>query len=254
MEKEDLIKSSFLPRTEVLERHDYKPTHPVEVFMVRLLKHHIQEIISTYGKPTSSNPRVLDVGCGRQPFRKDLEALGYTYISVDVQQNPEESVDIICEIDKPLPDSIFSLGTFDFIFCTEVMEHVADWNMAFSNFTQLLAPKGRLFITCPHFYILHEEPYDFWRPTPYALRYFGDRFGLKVLHEIKAGNAWDVIGTSIAISYTLPASPTLKNRILNKIISKCLSFLLQLLDKRHLQNAVNLHSPLYLSNIMVFEK
>lgn len=245
-----------LKRSEIVERETYEPTHPVEEFMVRLLRKNIEHILflSSYAIPTSSNPRVLDVGCGRQPFRKDLESLGYQYNSIDAQQNPEKSVDIVCEIDKPLSTELLNLGSFDFIFCTEVMEHVADWNIAFSNFVQLLAPGGKLFITCPHFYILHEEPYDFWRPTPYALKYFGNRFGLKILHQVNAGDAWDVIGTAIASCYSTPASQSFGDRLLNKIVAKCRKTLFQLLATRRLQTAVQLHSPLYLANITIFEK
>jgi len=243
-----------LERANIIERASYEPGGPQEEFIVPLLRRHIEEVLSAYAKPTSLNPRALDVGCGRQPFRKDLEALGYTYIGIDVQQNLEKSVDVVCEIDKPLPPEITSYGEFNFIFCTEVMEHVADWNMAFSNFDKVLAPGGRLFITCPHFYQLHEEPYDFWRPTTHALHYFGNKFKLKILHQVNAGDAWDVLGTLLANCYSLPASRKLSDRILNRIVSQCRQFLFQLLVSRRIQTAVHLHGPLYLSNIIVFEK
>ena len=126
-------------------------------------------------------------------FRKDLEALGYSYIGIDVQQNPEKSVDVICQIDKPLSAEMTNLGEFNFILCTEVLEHVAEWELAFGNFYKLLAPGGRLFITCPHFYQLHEEPYDFWRPTNHTLNYFGNKFKLRNIYQVNAGDAWDVL-------------------------------------------------------------
>lgn len=246
--------TDYLPRSEVIERVNYEPMYPQEKFIVPLLRQHIEEILSTYAKPTSINPRALDVGCGRQPFRKHLEALGYIYSSTDAQQSPEESVDVVCAIDQPLPSELTRSGPFDFIFCTEVMEHVADWNMAFSNFAQLLAPGGRLFITCPHFYQLHEEPYDFWRPTPYALHYFGNKFGLKILDQVNAGDAWDILGTLLANCYPQPASRSLGDRLLNRIVSRCHKFIFQLLVSRRLQTSVQLNGPLYLSNIAVFEK
>jgi SAM-dependent methyltransferase len=244
----------LLREPQFQRRPNYEPGTPQDQFIVPLLRQHIKQILLTYGKPISLHPRALDVGCGRQPFRQDLEALGYTYVSIDAQQNLEESVDVICEIDKPLPPEITNYGTFDFILCTEVMEHVANWDITFSNFAQLLAPGGRLFITCPHFYQLHEEPYDFWRATPYALQYFGNKFELKILHQVNAGDAWDVLGTLLANFYSLPASLSLRDRILNRIVSQCRQFILQLLIGRHLQKSVHLHSPLYQANIVVFEK
>ena len=158
----------FKSRPQVVERESYETMAPQEKFTVSVLRHHIEHVLSNCAEPVSKNSRVLDVGCGRQPFRKSLEELGYHYYSIDVQQSPNESVDVIYEIDKQLPIEVLNLAPFDFIFCTEVMEHVADWETTFRNFSHLLSSKERLFITCPHFYQLHEIPSDFWRSTPYA--------------------------------------------------------------------------------------
>ena len=104
---------------------------------------------------------MLDVGCGHQPFRTHLESSGGRYTSLDAQQNPEKTVDFVGAIDDDLSAGLLEIGPFDFILCTEVLEHVADWQKAFTNMASLMARQGRLLITCPHFYQLHEEPYDF---------------------------------------------------------------------------------------------
>lgn len=241
-------------RPERFARPSYKPSAPQEEFIVKLLRSHIEQVLVNYGKPSSTNSRALDVGCGRQPFKQELEELGYSYTSIDVQQNPEGSVDIVAEIDRPLPQEIDRYSGFDFIFCTEVMEHVADWNMAFNNFSNLLAPGGRLFITCPHFYQLHEEPYDFWRATPHALHYFGNKFGLKILYQVNAGDSWDVLGTLITTCYALPASRSLGDLILSKIVNLLKRGLFSLLKSRRIQRSVQIHGSMYLSNIVVFAK
>lgn len=239
-------------RPEKVQRLTYEPSAPQEEFIVKLLRSHIEQVLINYGKPSSSNSRVLDIGCGRQPFRQELEALGYVYSSLDVEQNSEGSVELLGEIDQPLPQELDS--KFDFIFCTEVMEHVADWNMAFNNFSRLLAPGGRLFITCPHFYQLHEEPYDFWRPTPHALRHFGRKFGLEILHQANAGDGWDVLGTLITTFYALPASRSISDRILSRIINLLKQWLFNLLKSRIVQRSVQLNGSTYLSNVVVFIK
>src|SRR5919199_1880256 len=207
----------MLTREQHIQRIEYSATSPQDQFIVQLLRKHIEQILSTYAKPTSPLSRALDVGCGRQPFRKDLEALGYTYMSLDAKQNLEETVDIVYEIDQPLTPEVIKQGTFDFILCTEVMEHVANWDVAFSNFAQLLAPGARLVITCPHFYQLHEEPYDFWRPTLHSLRYFAERVGLRSLHLVAAGDAWDVLGTLLANCQPSAGSSRLLHRGVAKV-------------------------------------
>src|SRR5207247_641957 len=148
----------------------YVPAGPIEQFIVPLLRQRIEAAFQTDLPPA---PRtVLDVGCGRQPFRHLLEGPGSRYVGMDVTQTPEGSVDIIAAIDAPLPLVTTALAPFDFILCTEVLEHVADWTTAFANFAALLRPRGRLLLTCPHFYLLHEEPYDFWRPTLHAIAHY----------------------------------------------------------------------------------
>jgi hypothetical protein len=111
--------------TNYIRRNDYATAAPQDQFIVSLLKYHIQQALSNYAKPTNSEARALDVGCGSQPFRSDLEALHYSYTSLDAEQNSEDSVDIICLIDQPLLPETLKDKQFDFILCTEVMEHVA---------------------------------------------------------------------------------------------------------------------------------
>lgn len=247
------LNSSF-ERPTIINRPTYEPSGEAEEFIVPLLRNQIEYVLATYGKPKSNNPYVLDVGCGRQPFRQKLEEIGYIYKSLDIKQNPENSVDIIWQIDKLLPKDFILFSSIDFIFCTEVLEHVANWDIAFNNFANLLNIGGRLFITCPHLYMLHEEPYDFWRPTLYGLQHFADRYGFKVLHEVKAGDGWDVIGTVLASCYCSPVGRNMFDRLLNQIIAKCRRLLLLLIASRILQNYVNFDSSLYLSNVIVFEK
>src|SRR5947209_20546412 len=62
----------------------------------------------------------------------------------------------------------------------------------------LLAVGGKLVMTSPHFYYLHEEPYDFFRPTTHAFAHFAARHGLRVMEMKQLGDAWDVAGTLLA--------------------------------------------------------
>lgn len=246
--------TSNMIRVEICRRPDYRPAGPNEEFIVPLLRQHIERALATYAAPAPPQGRVLDVGCGRQPFRQILEAIGYSYIGMDTQQNPEGTADVICPIDEPLPVELTGRGSFDFILCTEVMEHVADWDVAFKNLVSLLTQGGRLLITCPYFYHLHEEPYDFWRPTLHALNYFASRVGLKTLQQEAAGNAWDILGTILGCSHPVPASSRLLDRGVTRLVRLSHRWLFEALRRRHLQRMTQLQSTLYMSNIVVFER
>src|SRR5882724_7574443 len=224
-------------RPSVKERPDYEPSAPQEQFIVPLLRRFIEGGIETYAKPVPADACALDVGCGAQPFRSKLEGLGYKYTSMDVQQNDDKSVDVIAAIDAPLPE-ILRARSFHFVLCTEVLEHVVDWRQAFTNLTALTEPGGRLLITCPHFYQLHEEPYDFWRATPHALRYFAEAFGTKILEDKAAGDAWDVLGTLLTNCSPFSPSYRISDRLVRKLVALSQKYLLKLLLSRRLQRVV----------------
>lgn len=240
--------------TNYVRRNDYATAAPQDRFIVSLLRYHIHNVLSNYGKPIKANSCALDVGCGSQPFRQDLEALSYSYISLDAEQNSEKTVNIVCPIDQPLPPEALTEGEFDFILCTEVMEHVANWQGAFENFSKLLAPGGRLLITCPFIYPLHEEPYDYWRPTPYTFQYFAEKYHLEIIHQVRAGDGWDVLGTLLANFEAKPKSRSFKSRLLYKIFYKCHKALLKSLLNGDLQKTLNAEGTLYQANIVVFQK
>ncbi|MFQ3580720.1 methyltransferase domain-containing protein [Chloracidobacterium validum] len=238
-----------------IQRPDYRPAAPHEAFMVPLLRREIEAMPEAY-LPQSPSGRALDVGCGRQPFRPWLEAHGFRYVSLDVAQNPEGTVDFLCEIDRPLPEALLAAGPFDFLLCLEVLEHVADWETSFANFACLMCSGARALVTCPHFYFLHEEPNDFWRPTPYAFQHFAAKYGFEVKFQKAAGDGWDILGTLLASSYPQPVGRSLVNRLVNRAYWSVHRLLLWGLKSRQLQSRVSWHSPFtfYQANVVVLEK
>jgi len=184
-------------RPQLNGRLDYERARgSTEAFIVPLLANAIRQRLSTL--PPGAGRAALDVGCGRQPLRAEIERLGYHYTGLDMQQDSLRPVDVIAPIDAPAPPELIARGPFAFILCTEVLEHVADWDAAFANFARLLGPGGRVLLTCPHLYPPHEVPYDFWRPTEHAIGYWAGRHGLTLRSAERLGSGWDVLGTLLA--------------------------------------------------------
>lgn len=243
-------------RPNVTRRDGYAPSHPVEQFIVTLLADRIGRHLSDLQTWAAGRPsrRALDIGCGRQPFRSRLAEIGFDYVGFDVHQNTENNVDEIGLIDGDLPESLRRRGPFDLLLCTEVLEHVADWGRAFANIAELMAPGARLLVTCPHFYQLHEEPYDFWRPTPHALRHYADKAGLKVLRIEQAGDGWDVLGTWLPNVTLMPATPSLLDRFLAKGARFACRLLFNAIKRGRIRQRLRPAGSLYLSNVALFEK
>jgi SAM-dependent methyltransferase len=207
------------------------------------------------GKTPSAAARVLDVGCGNQPFPSRIESTGVSYRPLDASSHDGVSIDVIARIDQPdLPEAIYQDGPYDLILCSEVLEHVAEWDVAFANFYSLLARSGHLILTCPHFFPLHEEPYDFWRPTPYAISFFAEKYGLVVEKEQRLGTGWDVLGTLLARQRFQTRSRALRSRLLTRMCNSIRWRLLGWLRSGYFQKSVADNGPFYLANCFVLRK
>jgi len=239
-------------RPPLTERVTYAPQFKSETFMVPLLKQAIKSTIEKYATVTSG--KALDVGCGGQPFRTALEKRGCRYFSLDANPTPGISVDFLCAIDGELPVTAKETGPFDFILCTEVMEHVADWEKAFQNLAGLLAENGKLVMTSPHFYFLHEEPYDFFRPTTHAFEYFAKRHGLKVVELRQLGDAWDILGTLTSACRFKALDDSWLSRTLAWSLWKTRDFVFRRIASGRIRRRVSFSGPTYLSNLVVLER
>src|SRR5437762_12303067 len=153
--------------------------------------------------------------------------------------------------EKDLPESVYQRGPYDLILCSEVLEHVAEWDNVFANFYHLLALSVHIILTCPHFFPLHEEPYDFWRPTPYAIRYFAQKHRFAIETETLLGTGWDVLGTLLGGQSFLPRTRSFTSRFVNRICQVMRCWLLALLRSRCFQYSVVDRGPFHLSNFFV---
>jgi SAM-dependent methyltransferase len=244
-------------RPEIERRPDYLPKSPHGEFIVLLLRVAIEVQIDRLLSPGQSKnaPRVLDAGCRAQPFRARIEKTGASYYSLDVCAQAGVKVDFVAPMDeKHLSESIYHSGPYDLILCSEVLEHVAEWDNVFANFYQLSAPSGHIILYCPHFFPLHEEPYDFWRPSPYAIRYFAQKHGFTIETETALGTGRDVLGTLLACQSFLPRTRSFALHFVNRMCQVMKRWLFALLRSGRLQDSVVDRGPFYLANVFVLRK
>lgn len=141
--------------------------------------------------------RLLDLGCGNVPLYEIYRRSVTSAVCVDWPGSYHASthVDVACDLNQPIP---FASATFDTIVVSDVLEHLFDYPTVWSEIARLLRPSGRLILGVPFMYWLHEEPYDHFRPTEFALRRFCQQHGLRVVALEPYGGAADVIFDIIA--------------------------------------------------------
>ncbi len=113
----------------------------------------------------------LDVGCGKMPYKKLIlsqsEVKNYVGLDIETAKVYDENVQPDVRWDGkviPLDDN-----SFDTVMATEVLEHCPDPSAILEEIHRVLRPGGYFFFTVPFLWNLHEQPYDFYRYTPYAL-------------------------------------------------------------------------------------
>jgi SAM-dependent methyltransferase len=242
----------FHPRSHVRQREEYKSGNAADIPIIRVLNEFVLSVIDSF--PDATGKTLLDAGCGRQPFRKQIGSKGFHYSGLDVNQNLEGTVDFVCAIDETLPPSLLQQSPFDVICCFEVMEHVANWDMAFANFSTLMKSGSKLILTAPHFFYLHEEPYDFWRPTIHAFDYFAKKHGLTSVDLKKGGSAWDVLSLIISTSLVYSKKRTFINRLKGFMIRNGLRWVNKQILSGTIYEQLTIDSPLYLTNLIILEK
>jgi len=110
-------------------------------------------------------PILLDLGCGEIPYRRHYAPK--VSFSIAGDYTVRAAIDVQLDATQ-LP---FPSNSIDVIVCCEVIEHIPDVGKAISEIDRVLKPGGKLVITWPFNYMMHELPYDFVRFTEFGFQY-----------------------------------------------------------------------------------
>jgi SAM-dependent methyltransferase len=97
--------------------------------------------------PPGNGRRALDVGARAGKQTRLLQDRGYQVVSVDVDPVFDDCQRI--DANQPLP---FADGSFDLIWCSEVIEHLEDPAFSLAELRRVTAPGGLLVLTTPNSY------------------------------------------------------------------------------------------------------
>lgn len=155
---------------------------------------------------------VLDIGCGQSPYKFLLDSAKTKYFGIDIIEANSfgyNNPDITSFDGKNIP---FADGTFDAVICTEVLEHVQDYQYLINEIYRTSKSNADVIVTIPWSARYHYIPYDYFRYTPSSLKTMFSSF-TKV--EIKPrGSDFSVISSKLIVLFFRGLFPKKKWHIL----------------------------------------
>jgi len=126
---------------------------------------------------------VLDVGCGRKPYRAQVPASRYVGVDVDTTVTRALAAADVFYDGRTLP---FADESFDGLLCSQVLEHVFTPEAFVQELRRVLRPGGRLVLAVPFVWDEHEQPHDFARYSSFGLRALLERNGFEIVEQRKS--------------------------------------------------------------------
>ncbi len=176
----------------------------------KITRKHLEEFLKKY----ATAEKVLDIGSGGSSYNRYFP--NRLTVDMDPDRKPEVLADAHC-----LP---FKDGEFNFILCTEVLEHVKDPKKVIGEFNRVLAKGGTVILTTRFVYPIHDAPHDYWRFTEYGLRYLFNDWEI-----IDFQNETSTFETIAALLQRIIFQTKLKYNKLSKLIVFVLSYFFTLL-------------------------
>jgi len=169
--------------------------------------------------------RLLDVGCGDQPFAWLFEGRVSRYLGVDLRSSRylgSRAPDVHAR-SEALP---FRAATFDTVLGLSMLTYLPEPLAMLREANRVLVPGGALLLEFTQMVPLHDEPRDYFRFTRYGAKYLLEQGGFEAVEFVPIGGLWTRVGMStIAALNRVNRGPT---RVLTEVPVRLLYCVLQL--------------------------
>lgn len=122
----------------------------------------IETFVKNSAKTIKNDGRVLDAGAGPCPYKKFFNHCKYE--STDFVDN-HKCLDFVCSLIN-IPRNV---ATYDAVINTEVLEHVEYPQQTINELCRILKKGGKLFLTTPQSWRIHQAPHNYFYFTHYGL-------------------------------------------------------------------------------------
>jgi len=139
----------------------------------------------------------MDAGAGDPAYQVRDPRLRFVSVDLCVGQDDWDysAIDVSADL-CALP---FAAGVFDAVLCTQTLEHVSEPEAVLKELRRCLKPGGKLFLTAPQEWYLHQPPHDYFRYTKYGLAHLLEKAGFKVISTEPHGGYFLLMSHRIAL-------------------------------------------------------
>lgn len=123
----------------------------------------------------SLDGHILDVGGSKKSgyHSKISGKNNFTVVNIDSKCEP----DLIVDVEKKFP---FDDESFDHSICLNVIEHLFEFENAFSEQVRCIKKGGKIVIAAPFMHFIHGSPDDYLRYTASSYRKLAEKYGVQV--------------------------------------------------------------------------
>jgi SAM-dependent methyltransferase len=118
---------------------------------------------------------LYDLGCGIRSYEEFFLKFSDSYVGIDWGSSIHDTkADIFADLNQPLP---VESAVADTVVCLSVLEHLSEPQTLLNEAYRIMKPGATMILQVPWQWKLHEEPYDFFRYTPYGLQHLFAKAG-----------------------------------------------------------------------------
>ena len=138
-------------------------------------------------KSIDSAAVVLDIGCFDKWAKVRLPST-CSYYGLDYLATAEQWYSTVPDIYGDALQLPIRSNSFDVVLLLDVLEHLADADLAIAEINRVLSEQGMLVMQVPFLYPLHDEPRDFARFTRHGFERMANRHGFTIEKCISQGH------------------------------------------------------------------